>query len=133
MSMSFFQLPLAYLLWHYTSAWADIARLYTTISWFLFHFFSIKILLATLFAPWKRLRDSGKGHGGGGFLGHIIINTITRVVGLGLRLITIGMGVASLVLFSFAFLLFLFFWLFAPLIIIALLVGGILGIIETIA
>lgn len=112
---SYVQLPLAYLLWHYTAAWSDLWRFYANLSWFLLNFFSVKLLLGTFFAPWKRLRESARRRGEGGAAGRFIINVITRLVGFSLRSVTIVSGLASLVLLS-ALALFLFvLWLVLPL------------------
>ncbi len=125
--MAFFQLIPVYLLWHYTTAWADLARLYSNFAWFLFHFFSIPILLRTLLSPWKRLHESRKG-GEGGALGAFLLNSITRIVGAVIRLITIAAGVFSLALLTVFFVAFLFAWLFMPLIIFALALSGVVGL-----
>ncbi len=129
-TLIFFNLPVAYLWWHYTKAWGDFLRLYLNFFWFLSNFFSIKILSGTLLAPWKRLRESRGGRGDGGFAGRLILNSITRAVGFLLRSGTILMGVFSLVLLSLAFLLFLLFWLFAPFVACAFIVTGIGGLLT---
>ena len=125
--MAFFQLVPVYLLWHYTTAWADVARVYSNFAWFLFHFFSIPTLLRTFFSPWKRLHESRKGSEGGA-LGAFLLNSITRLVGAVIRLLTIGAGVFSLALLTLAFVAFLFVWLFTPLIVIVLFARGITDI-----
>lgn len=123
-SLVSFNLPLAYLWWHYTLAWGDLLRLYKNFSWFLWNFFSIPLLAGTLFSPWRRLRESSA-RGSGGFLGSFIINLILRFVGLFARLFTILFGLASLALFAVLFLCFLVLWPFLPLIAAASLVTGV--------
>ncbi|OGT68280.1 MAG: hypothetical protein A3H43_02895 [Gammaproteobacteria bacterium RIFCSPLOWO2_02_FULL_42_9] len=122
--MTFFQLIPVYLLWHYTTAWVDIARLYSNFAWFLYHFFSIPILLRTFFSPWKRLHESRKG-GEGGVLGAFLLNSVTRIAGAVIRLATITAGVFSLALLTVVFIAFLFAWLFIPLILLWLVITGI--------
>lgn len=122
--LAFFNLPLAYLAWHFGAAWGDLWRLYTNISWFLFNFFSIKILLATFFAPWKRLHERGRRKGEGGVAGRLILNAVTRLVGILLRALVILTGLVSLAAFSlFSFALFAL-WLVLPLVAVGLLLSG---------
>ena len=111
-------------MWHYTTAWVDIARLYSNFAWFLFHFFSIPILLRTLLSPWKRLHESRKGSEGGA-LGAFLLNSVTRIAGAVIRLATITAGVFSLALLTVVFIAFLFAWLFIPLILLWLVITGI--------
>ncbi|MDO8564415.1 MAG: hypothetical protein Q7R88_00270 [bacterium] len=116
------QLPLMYLLWHYTAAWVDLARLYLNISWFLTHFFSIRLHVQTLFAPWKRLREEKGGEGG--IVGRFIINTITRLVGFLLRSLVILGGLAALVGFSVFMVFLCALWLILPIAVVSLFVFG---------
>lgn len=112
------KLPLAYFFWHYTAAWTCLLRLYFNLSWFISHFFSIRILLETLFSPWKRLRSSGKEEGG--FLGRFILNTITRLVGFLVRSVTILAGLFSLLLLGALFLLTATVWAAIPLLLLGI-------------
>lgn len=126
--MAFFQLIPLYLFWHYTRAWLDIARLYSNFAWFLFHFFSFRILLWTLFSPWKRLHESRKGELG--ILGALLVNGVARLVGIVIRLAAIAAGVLSFVLLTVIFLAILFLWLFWPLVLLWLVLSGITEILE---
>lgn len=108
----------AYLLWHYTAAFLDWWRLYANASWFLFNFFSIRILFETFFSPWKRLRESKKGEDG--TLGAIIINPLTRLFGMLARTVVIGSGLISLVLLLLCFFAALVLWIAAPLLLLAM-------------
>lgn len=112
------QLVIAYARWHYTTAFVDMWRVYTNIFWFLFNFFSIKILLLTFFSPWKRLRESRKGKEG--MLGSLIINPITRLVGVLARSATIVTGLFSFLILSLCFFASVVFWLLMPLILFGL-------------
>lgn len=122
--MAFFQLIPLYLFWHYTRAWLDIARLYSNFAWFLYHFFSIRILLGTLFSPWKRLHE-GRREAEAGILGAFLINSIARVVGALIRFVTVSAGVISLIFLTAAFVFVLLLWLFMPLAVLFLFAGGI--------
>lgn len=117
------RLPLSYLIWHYTVAWRDLARLYRNFAWFLWNFFSIRLLAGTLFSPWKRLHEASN-KSTGGFLGSFILNTLMRFIGLFARLFTILTGCASLLLLSLGFVAFLLLWLFLPALVFIFLVSG---------
>ena len=129
MISSLFQLPPLYLLWHYTTAWVDLVRLYQNFSWFLWHFFSIGVLLRTLFSPWRRLHE-GRSKSTAGLLGSAIMNLILRAVGFFARFATILFGLAAIVLLSVCFLLLLLLWPLLPLLIVALIAQGVIGIIT---
>src|SRR3989344_5345808 len=108
--MSYLQLPFSYLLWHYTSAWGDLLRLYRNLTWFLWNFFSIRILAGTLFSPWHRLRESSRKETAG-LLGSLIINLILRGIGCVMRTVTILTGILSIVLFFLFSIVFFSLWL----------------------
>lgn len=106
--------PFSYLLWHYTLAWADLLRLYTNFVWFLWNFFSVRLLLSTFFAPWKRLRESRSVKEEGGFLGRLILNSVTRLVGIAARSVVVVMGLVSIALPTLFFAALLVLWLILP-------------------
>ena len=119
--MNFFLIVPQYISWHYSQAFRDIKSIWKNILLFLYHFFSIPVLLKTLFSPWQRVHDS-YGGGGGSFLETIIFNTIMRAVGFFVRLSFILIGCTSIVFVAVFGLAFYIAWLFLPLILIALLV-----------
>lgn len=129
MTSSVFQLPFSYLFWHYTTAWGDLLRLYRNFSWFLWNFFSVKILTSTLFAPWRRLHE-GASKETAGFLGSLIVNLILRCIGFVARTFTILIGLSALVLLFAAFLVFLALWIFLPMLIFLLIANGIIGLVS---
>jgi len=125
--MSYFQLPLSYLSWHYTAAWGDLFRLHRNFSWFLLNFFSIRILLRTLFSPWHRLHEGGSSKTAG-FVGSFILNLMLRCIGLAARSATILTGLVALLLLSLFSIAFLVAWLFLPLLPLVCIVNGIAGV-----
>ena len=125
--MSALKLPFAYLLWHYALAWADLTRLYRNLAWFLWNFFSISLLLRTLFSPWRRLHESAQ-KDAGGLLGSLIMNTILRFIGFFARVATILFGLASLLLFCAAGAAFFVLWPLLPLVPFALILSGLFGV-----
>lgn len=125
--MSPVQLPITYLLWHYSIAWEDLFRLYRNLAWFLWNFFSIRILAETLIAPWHRRKERPE-KDTAGILGSFILNSILRLVGFFIRTLTILVGLLTLILFSLLFALFLILWPFLPLVIVGSFVWGVIGL-----
>lgn len=129
MISSIVQLPPLYLLWHYTVAWVDLVRLYQNFCWFLWHFFSIGVLFRTLFSPWRRLHEE-KSKDAAGLFGSVIMNLMLRTVGFGARFVTILFGFVTIILLSVCFIVLLLIWPFLPLVVVALLTQGIIGVIT---
>lgn len=123
--MEFVHVLSAYILWHYTRAWGDMLRITGNYLWFTQNFFSMGLLSRTLFAPWRRLAISGGRGTGETFVGAVIVNTLMRVVGFGIRVITIVIGAVSLfgviVLAALAFAL----WPLLPVIVFVVFFAGI--------
>lgn len=119
-SDSFF---VVYLKWHYSKAVAELVSVFENFLWFISHFFSFKLLLKTLFAPWKRL---GESYGGGfnleTFATTFIVNSIMRIMGFVTKTIVLTVGLlAWLIVFIFGVLFFLL-WLVMPVAILGSLV-----------
>jgi hypothetical protein len=127
--MSLLQLSISYFLWHYALAWEDLFRLYRNGSWFLWNFFSIRILWETLFSPWHRIKEHAD-KDTAGVLGSFIMDTILRLVGFFTRICTILSGLLTLILFSAFSLICLALWPFLPLCIVAFFMLGISGAIS---
>ena len=113
--MRFWQVIGYYLIWHYGPALLDIWRIYKNFIWFLYHFFSIPLLLKTLFSPLERLHEKyNKNLDISDFFATLVVNSLMRFVGATLRLFVILVGVVSITLSVFGGFLFLFFWFFLP-------------------
>jgi hypothetical protein len=113
----------AYLKWHYTKAVAELIAVFENFLWFIAHFFSFKLLLKTIFMPWKRL---GESYGGGfnleAFTTAFVVNTIMRAVGFATKVVILVVGgVAWMIVFVFGIFFFLL-WLVMPAVIIGSLV-----------
>lgn len=116
-----------YLAWHYGEAFVGMGKLTWALLRFWHNFFSIPLLLRTLISPWYRLREQYDRNWthfealGAALLGNIVL----RIVGFVLRATLILFGVAfevcTLVLMGALF----FIWIFAPLVIFALIVNAI--------
>ena len=111
--MWYFALIPTYFVWHYTIAISDLKRLEKNIIWFIFNFFSIGILLDTLFSPWKRLaKDEGTKRPT--YFSNLVVNVLMRLVGIFIRGATILFGTATLIVTIFAAVIVFLAWLFLP-------------------
>ena len=120
-----------YILWHYTLGLRSTAAFGTNLLRFLFAFFSLSLLIRTLFSPWRRLgEDYTKGLRPGAWFETFVINTLMRLVGFLIRLGLIFAGVVTLLLGVILFLSLVIGWLLAPVIIISLAVAGLFLIIT---
>ncbi len=123
--MLFVSIAHHYLLWHYTTAFTQIRHVWKNFTWFMVHFFSLPQLLRSYFSPWKRMTESrGRTLSFEDLAGFIIINLISRIVGMILRTIIILSGATALVLLTITVAVFYFFWLFAPALLLVFLYYG---------
>lgn len=115
-----------YFQWHYTLAFVDIFHIWRNITIFLFNFFSIPILVRTLFSPWRRLQAERETQGFDliDSLSTGFINLIMRIVGAMMRSVLIVAGLIVVSLEIIAGIIFLLLWTFAPIIVILLLTAG---------
>jgi hypothetical protein len=114
---------LAYIKWHYSQGLREFFGVTGNFLWFVANFFSFKLLLRTLFAPWRRL---GEHYEGGldlsAFASVIIVNSLMRIFGFFTKMIVLLIGfVAYLLVIIFSFFIF-FIWLLAP----AILLGSLI-------
>lgn len=106
---------LEYFVWHYGRALRQGFIIWKNIFWFLTHFFSLSLLLKTLFQPWKRMREyRGQGFDIGRFFETLAVNTITRLVGFAMRTAVIFIGLASLIAETVTATAALIIWLLSP-------------------
>ncbi len=115
-----------YILWHYGRAFGEILHLYKNFFWFIAHFFSLKQLFRSFFAPFKRITaHRGETFSLEDLAGFVVINLISRIIGFILRLIIILIGIATLLLLTIALLLTYTAWVCAPILITGCLFYGI--------
>ena len=96
--MFFLTIVRDYLNWHYTTALISFVRVYKNFWWFLTQFFSISQLLVSLISPYKRITEKRRRLLDiEGWIGFIIINFVSRLIGLISRLVILSLGVTSLV------------------------------------
>jgi hypothetical protein len=117
-----------YIHWHYSRALKGIVVITGNLMWFCWHFFSVGLLLETLFSPWQRIQEQHKrGLDIEGYLSTVTVNLVMRCVGIFIRSIFIVLGLASIVLVGIGGLAVFAMWLVLPAaIIFAFILGFIL-------
>jgi hypothetical protein len=85
-----------YFRWHYGRGVVGYLSIWKTFLWFVPRFFSLAMLLQTLFSPWHRLKESYKG----GFsfealMEMLVVNILMRIVGFFVRTVVILIGILS--------------------------------------
>lgn len=112
----------AYLKWHYSRGLKELLGVSQNFMWFVLHFFSFKLLLSTLFSPWKRMGETyGNVLDLGRFASAFIVNSIMRIVGFVSRSIVLVVGLAAMLFVCVLSLLSIMIWVLAP----AVLIGSI--------
>lgn len=125
--MGYFSVAKNYLVWHYSTAYTDLLRIWWNYIWFVNHLFSVPDVLRSLFAPFKRLQEDKvnillKPED---FFANIFVNLIMRMVGVMLR-----SAILTMALLGFLFVLalgafFLAFWTVLPILLVDFFMNGI--------
>jgi hypothetical protein len=124
-SLSLGEFLLAYVRWHYGKGFSEFVDIARNFFGFLLHFFSFKLLLRTLFSPWKRIGESyEKGLHIESVLSVFIVNSLMRVVGLFSRLSIILLGLAATLVFFVVSFVSSVIWLLMPIVIGSLLAAA---------
>lgn len=107
--------PITYIRWHYGAAFQDITRIWLNYLWFLFHFFSIKLLLKTFFQPFRRVQEEKqKTFNLQDIAETLAINMMMRFVGMVLRTVILAIGLGVILFFFLGGILFYIFWTAFP-------------------
>ncbi len=115
-----------YVLWHYGRAYINGATVWANLMWFVMHFFSVPLILRTLFSPWKRMREEYTHGGFEDFMGMIVVNIMTRIIGFFVRIVILIVGMVSFIATFAGFILWSVVWTLLPIFIIGTISGGIL-------
>jgi len=105
-----------YFKWHYFERTGFIIKAWRNFLVFNLNYFSISLLIKTLFAPWKKyLWSYGRGFDFGVYFQTFLSNLISRIIGAFIRIIFIIIGIATEILIFVFGLVFIIFWLTLPL------------------
>ncbi len=116
-----------YLEWHFFDVPRAILKAWKNFLAFNLKYFSMGLLLRTLFSPWRRYRSSyGRGLDLKRYFETFTFNMITRLIGAVMRSFLIVIGLLIEVLFFLAGIVILIGWLALPALLI---VGLCLGLI----
>ena len=111
--------------WYYTRAFRDTLNVWDNLMWFAIHFFSIPLLMRTLFAPWKRMTDEYHRTGFEDILETFLMNMLSRVFGALVRIFFISAGLVFLVVGCLSLLVFLVVWVCMPVLALVSVVYGV--------
>jgi hypothetical protein len=112
--------------WYYTRAFRDILAVWSNVMWFLVHFFSIPLLLRTLFSPWKRMTDQYQRTGMEDLFETLVMNMMSRVFGAFVRLLIVGCGIFFLMLGVVSLFVVIVTWVFMPVLTLVSLLYGVM-------
>ena len=107
-------------LWHFYEMPKFLLLVWKNYISFGANFFSVPILIKTIFSPWRRYKwRYPKGFDIGEFFSTLISNVFSRIIGTILRLVLIIIGIFLQVFVAIAGLIIFAGWLLIPFIIIA--------------
>lgn len=104
-------ITLSYVYWLYGEGVSEFFRAWMNYHWFLYHFFSVPVLLRTFFAPWRRMQEAHtRGFDPERIAERLIINTVLRCTGIAIRSVfLIGALASQLLLLVIGAFLFIYF------------------------
>jgi hypothetical protein len=109
--------------WYYGEAVKNVLAAWRNFVIFALNYFSIPLLLKTLFAPWKRdITRKPRGLDMKKLFDYLAFNLISRGLGFLVRVITILVGIVFLILVVVAGAIFFALWLVMPLVLLGLLI-----------
>lgn len=113
--------------WYYGEAVKNVLNAWRNFIIFALNYFSIPLLLKTLFAPWKRdITRRPRGLDIKKFFDYLTFNLISRGLGFLVRIVTILVGIIFLILTAVVGAIFFALWLVMPLVLLGLLIFAIL-------
>jgi len=106
--------------WHFNEMPRFLLGVWKNYILFALNYFSLPILLKSLFAPWRRYRWSyPKGFNIGEFFGTLISNIFSRIIGAIMRIVLILVGFLLQIFVVLLGAIILLFWILLPFLIIA--------------
>jgi len=129
--MQIFVIIFGYFRWHYGKALRSLTNVWKNFLFFIFEFFSIKLLFKNFIDPWKRMTNSYPKHFSfKEYFYAFLTNLIIRIVGALLRFVLILIGLTCYILFALLYPLIIIVWICLPLIIFTLLWTGLVLIVK---
>lgn len=125
--MGIFSVAKNYLVWHYSTAYHDLIRIWWNYIWFVNHLFSVPDVLRSWFAPFKRLQEEKVNllmHPEA-YFSNFFVNLIMRVVGFMLRTALLGMALVSFVFVISLGIFMLVLWTALPVLIADFIINSI--------
>jgi len=114
-----------YLSWQFFDVPKKLIRAWKNLLLFNLNYFSIPLLIKTLFAPWRRYKMSyGRGFDIGRYFEAFISNLIFRTLGAIVRIFLIIIGLFAEVFIILAGIIVFFGWLVLPIVLITGLIFG---------
>ncbi|MCX6720395.1 MAG: hypothetical protein NTW11_01160 [Candidatus Staskawiczbacteria bacterium] len=108
-----------WLVWHFGEMPRFLAGVWKNYILFASNYFSLPILLKSLFAPWRRYRwNYPKGFQIGEFFTTLVSNIFSRLMGAMVRIVLIICGIVFQIFVILAGAVVFIFWILLPLIII---------------
>ena len=115
-----------WILWQFFDVPREILKAWKNYLKFNLNYFSIPLLLKTLFSPWRRYKvTTGKGFDIGRFFEALFSNLIFRLLGIILRSVLIFAGLLVEIFIIFAGIIIFLGWLVLPVLLIWGLIFGI--------
>jgi hypothetical protein len=112
-------------LWYYTGAFRDILGVWLNFMWFIYHFFSMPLLVRTLFSPWRRMTDSYRKGSIEEMLQSVVMNVMSRVFGAIVRLSLLICGAIFLSIGVLGLFIVLALWACTPVLLVIIMARGI--------
>ncbi len=111
----------SWFMWHFYQMPQFLFLIWKNFISFSLDFFSIPLLIATLFSPWRRYKWRYPGRFDiKGFFETLISNIFSRVVGAICRLFLIIVGIPVIVFMVLAGFIVILFWIIMPLVLVVL-------------
>lgn len=108
-----------WLYWHFYEMPKFLFEVWKNYISFAFNFFSLDILLKSLFSPWHKYKwNYPKGFDIGEFFSTLISNTFSRIIGFCMRIVLILISVPFQIFIILVGIVIILAWLFIPLIIV---------------
>lgn len=110
--------------WWYVDGWKVISHKFKQLITNIDELFSVKLLLKTLFKPWKRI-VTPPGNNLSAHFQSLIDNTVSRFIGFSVRIIVLCSALVSLILIAILGTLLILVWPLLPIAVVAFIILGV--------